>query len=428
MTSESTEYEEERVSQSKPFDIAKQEVWEAYKCVKRNNGAAGSDGQTIEEFEIDLKGNLYKIWNRMASGSYFPPSVKLVEIPKRDGKQRPLGIPTVMDRIAQQVVKRRLEPMIDVKFHKDSYGYRRNKSALDAVGKARERCWLYDWVIDLDIKGFFDSINHELLMKAVRKHTQCKWALLYIERWLKAPVKLKNGELKLRMAGTPQGGVLSPLLANLFLHYAFDKWIQKLFPKILFERYADDIVIHCRTKSEAEKLLEVIDARFVECKLQLHADKTKIVYCKDSNRRVDYPEYCFDFLGYTFRPRKAVNKRGQYFISFAPAISNYAAKLMRKRLKLWMLHRQVSKSIEEIAAMINPTLRGWINYYGRYYPSALTETFSCLNRRLAKWGSRKYKRMRGRKQRAGDWLANTARKQPTLFAHWKMLGITSFHW
>lgn len=416
------------MNQSKPFDITKQEVWEAYKRIKENKGAAGIDGQTLEEFEKDLKKNLYKIWNRMSSGSYFAPAVKLVEIPKRDGKQRPLGIPTVSDRIAQQVVKMRLEPVIDIKFHEDSYGYRPNKSALDAIGKARERCWQFNWCVDLDIQSFFDSIDHELLLKAVRKQTDCKWILLYVERWLKAPVKLNNGELQLRKAGTPQGGVLSPLLANLFLHYTFDRWMQKLFPEIPFERYADDVIAHCRTKSEAEELLKAIELRFCNCELKINKEKTKIIYCKDSNRRQNYPAYQFDFLGYTFRPRKAKNKQGKYFVSFTPAVSNYATKLMRKRLKLWLLHRQVSKSIDEIAEMINPTVRGWINYYGKYYPSQLAETFSCLNKRLAKWASRKFKNMRGRKSRASSWLANTATVRPTLFAHWELLGITSFHW
>jgi RNA-directed DNA polymerase len=235
------------VDQSKGFEITKQEILTAYKKVKANKGSAGCDGITIEEFDKDMKNNLYKIWNRMSSGCYFPKPVKLVEIPKLDGTKRPLGIPAVSDRIAQQVVKARLEPHIDNVFHEDSFGYRPNKSAHDAIAKARQRCWKFNWCIDLDIKGFFENINHELLLKAVRKHTTCKWIVLYIERWLTAPVQLQDGSLNPRAKGTPQGGVISPLLANLYLHYVFDKWVQKHFPKILFERYADDIVIHCRT-------------------------------------------------------------------------------------------------------------------------------------------------------------------------------------
>lgn len=416
------------MNQSKTFEITKQEIVNAYKKVKANKGSAGSDHQTIENFDSNVKNNLYKIWNRMSSGCYFPPPVKLVEIPKLDGRKRPLGIPTVSDRVAQQVVKTRLESDLDALFHEDSYGYRPNKSAHDAIAKARQRCWQFNWCIDLDIKGFFDNINHDLLLKAVRKHTESKWILLYIERWLKTPMKMQDGSLISRTKGTPQGGVISPLLANLYLHYVFDKWLQINFPKTLFERYADDIVIHCRTQDQANALLTAIEARFNECDLEVNSEKTKITYCRDSNRKLNYPNYYFDFLGYTFRPRKAVNKKGKYFVSFSPAASVKAMKLMRRRLKMWLLHRQVSKSIDEIADMINPTLRGWINYYGKFYPSALTETFACLNRRIAKWASRKYKHMRGRKRRASEWLMKLSSQRPSLFAHWQDEGKAAFHW
>lgn len=319
----------------KSFDISKRQVWEAYKCVKANRGSAGIDKQSIAEFEEDISNNLYKIWNRMSSGSYFPSPVMRVEIPKEDGRTRPLGIPTVADRIAQMVVKNYLEPILEPHFHVDSYGYRPNKSALDAVGMARKRCWRYNWVLDLDIKGFFDNISHELLMKAVTKHTECRWVLLYVERWLKAPVAMLDGSFVYPEKGTPQGGVVSPLLANLFLHYAFDYWMQRKYPHVPFERYADDMVCHCRTESQARKLLADLNERLGDCGLKLHSEKTKIVYCKDEDRKGDYPVKKFDFLGYTFRPRLSRNRRGKFFVNFSPAISNKAAKAIRKKVRSW---------------------------------------------------------------------------------------------
>ncbi|MGA2468980.1 MAG: group II intron reverse transcriptase/maturase [Thermodesulfobacteriota bacterium] len=355
------------MNKAKPFCISKWEVWEAYKRVKVNQGAAGVDGQSIAEFEEDLKNNLFKIWNRMSSGSYFPPPVRRVDIPKGDGRTRPLGIPTVADRIAQTVVKRYLEPILEGCFHSDSYGYRLGKSAIEAVGVARQRCWQYDWVLDLDIKGFFDSIDHSLLMRAVRKHTDCKWVFLYIERWLKAPVQLEDGSLIHREKGTPQGGVISPLLANLFLHYAFDKWMQRNYPHIPFERYADDGICHCRSKAEAEGLRVAIEQRFAGCGLELNLQKTKMVYCKDDNRQEDYPEQKFDFLGYTFRPRRSKSRWGRFFVNFTPAISHKAAKSIRDTIRHWRLHRRTDRSLDELAQIINPVLRGWINYYGSFY-------------------------------------------------------------
>ena len=326
------------MSQAKPFDISKRVVWEAYKRVKANQGACGVDGQSISDFEERLEDNLYKIWNRMSSGSYHPPAVRCVEIPKEDGGKRLLGIPTVADRIAQMVVKMSLEPKVEPCFHPDSYGYRPKKSAKQALGTARERCWRYDWVLDIDIKGFFDNLDHGLLMKAVEKHTDSKWERLYIERWLRAPLEKEDGTQEERHKGTPQGGVISPLLANLFLHYAFDQWMSRNYPDNPFERYADDSVIHCRSEAEAKELKERIGARMAECKLELHPEKTKVVYCKDGNRKGTYPEEKFDFLGYTFRPRESKNFRGQYFVSFSPAVSNKAAKNMRKTIRRWRIH------------------------------------------------------------------------------------------
>jgi group II intron reverse transcriptase/maturase len=413
------------LEQAKPFCITKREVWEAYKRVKANKGAAGVDGQTIEAFEEDLEGNLYKLWNRLASGSYFPSPVLRVEIPKGGGRMRPLGIPTVADRVAQMVAKQFLEPELEKYFHPDSYGYRPDKSALDAVGMARKRCWKNDWVLDLDIKGFFDNIDHELMMRAVRAHTEEKWVLLYIERWLKAPIEMQDGTQKLPQKGTPQGGVASPLLANLFLHYAFDKWMDREHPDIPFERYADDGVCHCKSEAQAETLRSELIDRLKEVGLELHPEKTKIVYCKDDDRRGDYPCISFDFLGYTFRPRRSKNRWGKYFINFSPAISNKAAKAIRQRVRSWRCHLRSDKALEELSRMFNPIIQGWINYYGCYYKSALYPILRCLDRRLARWATRKYKRLRGHRRRADQWLQRIAKKQPGLFAHWRLLHATA---
>jgi group II intron reverse transcriptase/maturase len=396
-------------------------VWEAYKRVRANQGAAGIDGQTIADFEADLTNNLYKLWNRLTSGSYFPPPVRRVDIPKSDGKTRPLGIPTVADRIAQMVVKRHLEPRVEPRFHQDSYGYRPGKSALDAIGKARQRCWRHDWVLDLDIKAFFDSIEPDLLMRAVRKHTDCPWALLYIERWLEAPVQMPDGSLLTRERGTPQGGVISPLLANLFLHYAFDMWMVRNFPDIPFERYADDAICHCRTEDQAVALRAALDARFADCGLTLHPDKTKIVYCRDESRRGTYPVFKFDFLGYTFRPRFVSKRAGGMGVSFTPAASPTALKAIRGTIRRWALHRRSGKALDDLARMFNSYIRGWINYYGRFCPSALYPTLWHLERYLARWASDKYKSLRGHKRRSRDWLLRIAQRQPRLFAHWPLI-------
>jgi len=407
------------MSKTKPFSITKEVVWEAYKKVKSNKGSAGVDDVSIEEFDKDLKNNLYKIWNRMSSGSYFPPPVKLVEIGKRDGGVRPLGIPTVGDRVAQMAVKIILEPSIEPYFHPDSYGYRPGKSALDAVGKARERCWRYNWVLDLDIKGFFDNLRHDLLMRALQRHTDDKWVLLYIGRWLIAPMLNRDGELVDRDKGTPQGGVISPLLANLYLHYCMDEWLKIKYPQNPIERYADDSVVHCKTEKEARELRDALEKRFSECGLELHPEKTKIVYCKDDDRRENYPVTKFDFLGYTYRSRRSKNRWGKYFVNFLPAVSNRAKKEMRRVLRSWKIHLRSDKTLLDLSRMINPMLRGWINYYGKYYRSELYCVFQHLNRTLARWVMWKYKRLRGHNRKAMLWLGRVANRDPSLFYHWK---------
>jgi len=408
------------VNKEKPFNISKKVVWEAYQRVRAKKGAAGVDAESIADFEKELKGNLYRIWNRMSSGSYFPPPVRAVAIPKNKGGQRVLGVPTVADRVAQMVVKIYLEPRVEPIFHSDSYGYRPEKSASEAVGRARERCWNYDWVLDLDIKGFFDNIDHELLMKAVRKHTDSRWILLYVERWLKAAAQQPDGTLVQRDRGTPQGGVVSPLLANLFLHYVFDDWMRRKYPGVPFERYADDIIVHCKTETEVKHLKAVIGERLGQCKLELHLEKTKIIYCKDDKRRGTYSDEKFDFLGFTFRSRWARSRWGKYFIGFSPAISQEATKSIRSTVRSWRLHRRSDKSLEDLARMYNPIIRGWINYYGSYYKSALYRVFYPLSRSLMRWAMRKYKKLKPHVQRAAYWLGRIAKRDPNLFAHWQM--------
>ncbi len=405
--------------EAKPYCISRREVLEAYEKVKSNKGAAGVDEQTIEDFEKDLKNNLYRVWNRMSSGSYFPPPVRTVKIPKANGGERPLGIPTVADRVAQMVVKNRLEPKVDPLFLSDSYGYRRGKSALDAVGRARQMCWAYDWVCDLDIKGFFDNLDHDLMMRAVRKHAKDRWVVLYIERWLKAPALDEQGNLLKRERGTPQGGVISPLLANLFLHYAFDLWMRRQWRHLPFERYADDIIVHCRAKWEAQLVREGVTARLKECGLELHPDKTKLVYCKDANRQETHPNEQFDFLGYTFRPRAAVNRKGKLFCSFSPAISKKAVQKICDEIRRWKLHRCTAQTLEDLARMINPKLRGWFNYYGRFNASALRPIERHVSQSLVRWACRKYKKLRGYRVRAWEWLVRVIAREPNLLALWE---------
>jgi len=410
------------MNKTKSFDISKQVVYEAYQRVKANRGAAGIDEESLADFEKNLKNNLYQLWNRMSSGSYFPPPVKAVEIPKRDGGTRLLGIPTVADRIAQMTVKIYFEPEVEPYFHPDSYGYRPGKSALDALRVTRERCWRHDWVLEYDIKGLFDHIDHELLMKAVRRHTDCRWVILYIKRWLKAPFQTKDGERVERTAGTPQGGVISPVLANLFLHYAFDKWMQANFPQTPWARYADDGIAHCKTKAEAENLLKKLKRRFNECKIALHPDKTRIIYCQDDDRRGQFSITKFDFLGYTFRPRRSKNRYGKHFINFTPAVSNKACKDMGKAIRNWRLHLKPDKELQDLSHMFNPVIRGWVNYYGHFYKSEMYKVLRHINRALMHWVRRKYKKFTRHRRRAEHYLGRIARNEPQLFVHWK-LGI-----
>ncbi len=409
--------------QDKPFQISKWKVWEAFERVKANKGAAGVDEQSIAEFEADRDRNLYRIWNRMSSGSYFPPPVKAVEIPKAGGKGiRVLGVPTVADRIAQTVVRLYLEPKVEPVFHPDSYGYRPRKSALDAVAACRQRCWRADWVIDMDIRAFFDTVPWNLVLKAVAHHISPdqRWILLYVERWLQAPLQQADGTLVPRERGTPQGSAISPLLANLFMHYAFDAWLAREFPAIRFERYCDDAVVHCGSEKQARQVRDAIAARLAQVGLELHPQKTKIVYCKDDDRRDDHEVTSFTFLGYEFRPRLAKNKYGKHFVSFLPAVSKEAMKAMGAEIRSWHWAKRSDKSLSDLALMFNSKVQGWINYYGRFYRSRLLYFLRRLNRHLMRWACRKYKRLKRRERRAMAWLAEIAQRSPRLFAHWRL--------
>jgi RNA-directed DNA polymerase len=415
------------VSETKAFTVSKQLVMNAYRSVKANRGGVGVDQQSLEDFGSDLKNNLYQLWNRMSSGSYFPPPVKAVSIPKRQGGERILGVPTVADRVAQMVVKLMFEPQVEAIFLPDSYGYRPGKSALDAVGVTRKRCWERDWVLEFDIKGLFDNIPHDLLLRAVRKHTADKMVLLYVERWLVAPMQGTDGTLTERTQGTPQGGVVSPILSNLFLHYVFDVWMKRNYPGMPWCRYADDGLVHCRTESQALEIRAALGGRFAECGLELHPKKTKIVYCKDGRRKGEYSNTEFDFLGYSFRARLVMNpKDRKVFVGFTPGVSKSAMKSMRAFIRKNNTLNRTDLELHDIAKFYNPTLRGWIAYYGRYYPSALQSVLRHFNLTLVKWVRRKYRRYRNSKTRASRLLTDISRRQPELFAHWKQGMVGTF--
>ena len=414
------------MASTKPYRIAKRTVWAAYQLVKANHGAAGIDDETIAMFEQKLSGNLYKLWNRMSSGSYFPPPVKQVEIPKAKGGTRRLGIPTVSDRIAQTVVKLMIEPILDRIFHEDSYGYRPGKSAKQAIAMTRKRCWQYDWIVEFDIKAAFDQIDHALLMKAVRSHIREGWLLLYIERWLTAPFETADGATLPRTQGTPQGGVISPILMNLFMHYAFDSWMKRTYPQCPFARYADDAVVHCRSQAQAEAVMRSIALRLEECGLTMHPEKSSIVYCKDSNRTAPYPNVQFTFLGFTFRPREALNNRyNRRFTSFLPAVSSDALKRMRQTVRDWRMHRRTSSTLENLAQQCNPIIQGWWNYYGAFYQRSMLDLFHYIDDKLEQWARRKYKMLSQNKRRGGQWLRKMKKVAPGMFVHWRVVVTTA---
>ncbi|MDR0360514.1 MAG: group II intron reverse transcriptase/maturase [bacterium] len=412
---------EEPASGSKPFTISKRSVSRAFLKVKANKGAPGVDEESIAEFDRNLEGNLYKIWNRLSSGSYFPPPVRKVEIPKPGGRGvRVLGVPTVADRVAQTVVAMYLEPLVEPSFHPDSYGYRPGRSPQQAVGVCRERCWRYDWVIDLDIRAFFDNLDHDLVLKATRHHTEEKWILLYVERWLKAPLVREDGSLEAREKGSPQGSAISPLLANLFMHYAFDAWMQREYPEVRFERYADDVVVHCVSEQQAKEVLAAITERLAEVKLEVNPEKTRIVYCRDDNRRGPHRPVWFDFAGHTFRPRWAKRGRdGKVFLGFLPAVSEGNIRRLWRKIRNLKLHLRSGSTLEVMADEVNPIARGWINYYGRYYRSKLIDALRRINTYLVRWAERKFRKLRGHPEGARRLLAAIAQQEPRLFVHWE---------
>jgi group II intron reverse transcriptase/maturase len=408
-------------SSGKPFEISKWEVWEAWEKVRANKGAPGVDGSSIADFEADLRNNLYKIWNRMSSGTYFPPPVRAVEIPKpHGGGTRMLGVPTVADRVAQTVVARRLEATVEPKFHGDSYGYRPGRSPLDAVASCRERCWRTDWVLDLDIEKFFDSVPWDLVIKAVEANTDQRWVVLYVSRWLKAPVQRPDGTIVERDRGTPQGSAVSPVLANLFLHYAFDAWMARRFPTVAFERYVDDAVVHCVSERQARMLWEAIGKRMEQVGLRLHPAKTRVVYCKDGKRRGGYTHTSFTFLGFTFRARAARSRHGVNFTSFLPAISKDALKKISTEVRRWRIHRRTGYTFAQLARAINPVVAGWMQYYGAFYRSAMFSFLQRINAYLVRWIRKKYKRLSGFKKAKECWDGIT-RRYPRMFAHWRWI-------
>lgn len=404
---------------TKSLPITKEMVWEAYLQVRRKGKSAGVDDLSMSQYDLQRHRHLYKVWNRLASGSYFPPPVLQVEIPKKNGSIRKLGIPTISDRVAQTVIKNQIEERLEKIFHPQSYGYRPKRSAHQALDQVRKNCWKYDWVIDLDIKNFFDDIDHSKLLKALGKHVEEKWVLGYIERWLKAPLQTRKGEIIARTNGTPQGGVISPLLANLFLHYTLDVWLGRLNPSIEFVRYADDIIIHCWTQSQAEQSLQQIKERVEYCGLTLHPDKTKIVYCKDFRRQQKYKKVKFDFLGYTFQPRTSKSKKTKkLFLGFDCAISIQSRTRIFEQIRKMEIPRMRCDSIVGIAHHLNPKLRGWIRYFGKYRGYSLSKVFYILRIKLVRWARYRYKRYRNNLTKAYKWLDRVREQYPTLFYHW----------
>jgi RNA-directed DNA polymerase len=399
--------------QTKSQPISRAMVAKAYHQVKSKKGSGGIDGMSWADLDRDLDHQLYKLWNRLTSGSYFPPLVKEVAIPKKDGGVRKLGIPTLLDRIAQEVVRAHLEPKVEPMFHDNSYGYRKGRSSHHAVEKTLYNCMTNDWVIDLDIQSFFDSIDHELLMKALEHYCTDKWVLLYVSRWLEAGILQKDGTAIERTTGTPQGGVISPLLANIFLHVVFDGWMQKHHSEKPFVRYADDIVVHCKTDKQARFVLAMIKKRLKQCKLQVHPKKTRIVNLRGWADE-KYPR-SFDFLGFTFKPYWTKTTKGHRLL-VTMFMSQKSITSVQEKFRSMELHKW-RKSVEELARALNPITRGVINYYCKWWSTHTHWLWVQLNFRLRKWlmwEKKLYSRA------ALKWLRRKYSEKPDLFYHWKI--------
>lgn len=406
---------------TKSIPITKEMVWASYKRVRSNGGSAGIDQQSLSGFDRVRSKELYKLWNRMASGSYFAPAIRRVTIPKGGGKTRPLGIPTVSDRIAQQVVKTYLEPRLEAVFVENSYGYRPNKNAHTAIRAVQQNVRRYSWVIDLDIQEFFENVNHGLLLKALERHVSEKWVLMYIKRWLEAPVVLEDGTIKVsRGKGTPQGGVISPLLANLYMHYCVDKWLEKHHPSVIMVRYADDLIIHCRSHQEASLTLTGIKERLESCGLKAHPEKTKIVYCKKEGRNLKGYPVQFDFLGFSFQPIRHRLRRGGSFLQFDCKMSRKSKVRITQELRKLDFHNKTQRGIQDLAVLLNPKTRGWIQYYGKISRKSLNPVFYHLHHRLIRWILNKYKSFKGSKVKAVKWLRRVTASYPNLFYHWEL--------
>lgn len=397
------------------YDVAK-----AYQKVRKGGKAVGIDQESWADFDKEPERNLYVIWNRLASGSYHPQPVREVEIPKKDGSKRKLGIPTLRDRIAQQVVKDYMEKRIDKLFHENSYGYRPLKSAHQAIEQVRQNTFGFDWVLDMDISKFFDEVDHDLTLKAVSHVMEEKWVLMYVERWLKMPVQKQDGTVEPKQGkGTPQGGVISPLLANLYLHFAMDKWLSNHYPTVRFVRYADDVVIHCSTHQQAEQVKEALINRLAEVKLRVNESKTHIAYCKDYRRKESHEKVKFEFLGFSYQPRARKSKRdGKNFMAFTAEISPTNKKRIIQTIRELGVWRDTRVEIQSIAAQLNAKLRGWINYYGLYSKRSLRIALLKVEERLVKWLKKKHK-AGTRKARAK--LKVIRRENPELFYHWKIV-------
>lgn len=400
--------------------ISKEQVWASWKHIKQGGKGMGIDQISIEMIEANPRKYLYPLWNRLSSGSYFPPAVREFAIPKGEGKERILGIPTILDRVAQDVIKQELERIVEPLFHASSFGYRPHKSAHQAIEQCAKYCWERWYVVDVDIKGFFDNINHEQMLTMLRKLTNEKYILLYCERWLKASIQANDGSQKMRTKGSPQGGVISPLLANIYLNEAFDIWISETQPLIVFERYADDIVIHTRSIEQSQFILDKLKVRLKQYGLELSESKTKIVYCyrtvRQFKERKDIP-VSFDFLGFTFKPRICLKEGGQKFWGFRPAISMKSQKRILTVCNKLAFHNWVQLDIYQLAALLAPKIRGWINYFGIQRLGDMQFIFGRINRRIAKWLQKKFKINTIGK--AYVKMRRIFQSYPTMFLHWE---------